>query len=86
MAGKLFVVVGIDLFCEEMQWEISRDPMLIPLGMASRGLGVSSVGCAEDETHNHWRKLMADADEKGKVKKVASGNNLFTDLALGEDD
>eukprot|EP00913_Durusdinium_trenchii_P006964 g6549.t1 len=39
-----------------------------------------------DETHESWRKLMAAADEKGKVKKVASGNNLFTDLALGDDD
>ena len=40
----------------------------------------------KDECHGAWRKLLANADEKGKVKKIASGNNLYTELALGSDD
>ncbi|CAJ1399661.1 unnamed protein product [Effrenium voratum] len=55
-------------------------------GCGGKPQGAAFARRVVDETHNHWRKLMADADEKGKVKKVASGNNLFTDLALGEDD
>lgn len=55
-------------------------------GFGGKPQGAAFARKIVDETHESWRKLMAAADEKGKVKKVASGNNLFTDLALGDDD
>ena len=42
--------------------------------------------CNKDECHQAWQNLLTAADEKGKVKKIASGNNLYTELALGDDD
>jgi len=34
------------------------------------------------ECHESWRKLLAQANTSGKMKKVSSGGNIFTDLAL----
>lgn len=55
-------------------------------GFGGKPQGAAFARRIVDETHQSWRKLMAAADEKGKVKKVASGANLYTDLALGDDD
>jgi len=35
-----------------------------------------------EECHIHWRELMSASQKTGKMKKVASGNDLFTELAL----
>jgi inorganic pyrophosphatase len=34
------------------------------------------------ETHDAWKQLVDTSTKKGKLRKVSSGNNLFTDLAL----
>uniref|UniRef100_A0A7S4T4F9 inorganic diphosphatase n=1 Tax=Alexandrium monilatum TaxID=311494 RepID=A0A7S4T4F9_9DINO len=39
-----------------------------------------------EETHQAWRQLVAAASSQGKMKKVMSGGNIFTDLTVdGED-
>jgi len=39
-----------------------------------------------EETHAAWRQLLADSKSTGKMKKVMSGGNIFTDLTVdGED-
>lgn len=39
-----------------------------------------------EETHGAWRQLVASATSTGKMKKVMSGGNIFTDLTVdGED-
>eukprot|EP00439_Symbiodinium_sp_Y106_P017942 s3962_g2.t1 len=36
-----------------------------------------------EETHQAWKKLLVDASAKGKMKKVVSGPDIYTELALG---
>ncbi|CAE7556462.1 PPA6 [Symbiodinium pilosum] len=55
-------------------------------GCGGKPQGAAFARKVVDECHEAWRKLLAAADEKGKVKKIASGNNLYTELALGDDD
>ena len=37
----------------------------------------------KEETHQAWKKLLVDASAKGKMKKVVSGPDIYTELALG---
>ncbi|CAE8590936.1 unnamed protein product, partial [Polarella glacialis] len=53
-------------------------------GCGSKPQGAAFAKRVVEETHEHWKTLIVEQQKVGKMKKVASGSNIFTELALDE--